>query len=76
MLTEPGPLVVGGSVLFRSGPVRDAFIERLGDAAAGLELRPVIDGAVGAGLLALRAAGVPARSEVLARLSETLARFR
>ncbi|MDP3952254.1 N-acetylglucosamine kinase [Microbacterium sp.] len=74
--TGPGPLVVGGSVLSRSGPVRDAFTERLGDAAAGLEVRPVVDGVVGAGLLALRAAGVAVSPITLDRLSETLAPLR
>lgn len=76
VLTAPGPLVVGGSVLFRPGTVRDAFIGRLGDAAAGLELRAVVDGAVGAGLLALRAGGVRVLSGMLERLSDSLAGFR
>ncbi|MCS3844979.1 N-acetylglucosamine kinase [Microbacterium sp. AK031] len=76
VLTGPGPLVVGGSVLSRSGAVRDAFTERLGDAAAGLEVRPVVDGVVGAGLLALRAAGVAVSPMTLERLSETLAPLR
>lgn len=76
VLTAPGPLVVGGSVLSRPGTVRDAFVHRLGDAAAALELLPVADGAVGAGLLAMRAAGVSGSAEALGRLSETLARFR
>ncbi len=76
VLRGPGPLVVGGSILARDGVVRDAFVQALGDAAAGLELRPVADGAVGAGLLALRAGGVDVSRETLDRLSETLARFR
>ncbi|MDQ0643670.1 N-acetylglucosamine kinase [Microbacterium murale] len=76
VLAGPGPLVVGGSVLFRPTPVRDAFLHRLGAAAAGLELIPVIDGAVGAGLLAVRAGGARVSSETFARLSETLSRFR
>lgn len=76
VLNGPGPLVVGGSVLFRSGPVRDAFIERLGAAAEGLRLHPVIDGAIGAGLLALRAGGAASSSGALVRLTESLARFR
>jgi len=76
VLTGAGPLVVGGSVLSRSSPVRDAFVQRLGAAAAGLKLHPVIDGAVGAGLLALRAGGAAVSSETLATLRETVARFR
>lgn len=76
VLSGPGSLVVGGGVLSRPGPVRDAFIRRLGGAAADLELRPVDDGAVGAGLLAIRAAGVPTSSATLAALTETIARFR
>jgi len=76
VLRGPGPLVVGGSVLSRAGLVRDAFLERLGDAADGLAPRPVADGVVGAGLLALRAGGVQISSAALERLSETLARFR
>lgn len=76
VLLGPGPLVVGGSVLSQPGPVREAFIQRLGASAAGLELLPVIDGAVGASLLALRAGGAQVTSQTHARLSETLARFR
>ncbi|MGO2683662.1 MAG: N-acetylglucosamine kinase [Microbacterium sp.] len=76
VLRGRGPLVVGGSVLARPGPVRDAFLRRLGDAATGLELRPVADGAVGAGLLALRAGGAAVSPETLATLDASLARFR
>lgn len=76
VLTAPGPLVVGGSVLSRPGPVRDAFAQRLGDAAAGFEVHPVVDGVVGAGLLALRTAGVAVSPKTLVRLSETLAPLR
>lgn len=76
VLRGPGPLVIGGSVLARDGAVRDAFLQGLGDAAADLELRPVADGAVGAGMLALRAGGTEVSHETLDRLSETLARFR
>ncbi|UNK69630.1 BadF/BadG/BcrA/BcrD ATPase family protein [Microbacterium sp. H1-D42] len=76
VLTGPGPLVIGGSVVARTGPVRDAFLARLGTAADGLELRPVSDGAVGAAMLAVRAAGGAADDVILARLTETLAAFR
>jgi N-acetylglucosamine kinase-like BadF-type ATPase len=76
VLEGPGPLVIGGSVLSRSGAVRDAFMHRLGDASTGLELHPVVDGAVGAGLLALRAGGAAVSSATLVKLTETLARFR
>lgn len=76
VLTGPGPLVVGGSVISRPGPVQDAFVQRLGGAASGLEMRPVLDGAVGAGLLALRAAGVAVSADTLARLRETVAGLR
>ena len=76
VLVGPGPLVVGGGVLFRPGPVREAFVRRLGDAAAGLELRGVEDGAVGAGLLAVRAGGHPATTATLDRLAGTVARVR
>ena len=81
VLREPGeiphcPLVVGGSVLARDGVVRDAFMQRLGGAATDFELRPVADGAVGAGLLVLRAGGAHVSRGTLDRLSETLARFR
>ncbi|WP_243228645.1 N-acetylglucosamine kinase [Microbacterium sp. CIAB417] len=76
VLTEPGPLVVGGGVLFRSGPVRDAFTGRLGGSADRLDVIPVEDGVVGAGLLALRAGGLPPTREALARLTETLALVR
>jgi len=76
VLDGPGPLVVGGSVLFRAGPVREAFVDHLGGAADGLELRPVVDGAIGAGQLALRAAGVSVTAPVLERLHDSLSRFR
>ncbi len=76
VLSGPGPLVVGGSVLFRPSAVRNAFMQRLGDAAAGLELLPVVDGAVGAGVLALRAGGARPSSEMHIRLRESLSHFR
>ncbi|WP_259608127.1 MULTISPECIES: N-acetylglucosamine kinase [Microbacterium] len=76
VLSGPGPLVLGGSVLSRSGPVRDAFLHRLGTVADRLEPRPVADGAVGAGQLALRAAGVVPTEETLLALTASLARFR
>lgn len=75
VLAGPGPLVIGGSVLSRTGPVRDAFLTRLGDAAAELDLRPVGDGAVGAAVLAIRAAGGTPDEAVHARLTETIAAF-
>lgn len=75
VLTGPGPLVVGGSVLFRPSPVRDVFVRRLGDEAS-LEVLPVVDGVVGAGLLALRAGGVRVSPGMLAGLRESLSRFR
>lgn len=76
VLDGPGPVVVGGSVLARSGPVRDAFTARLGAAREGLDLLPVSDGAVGAAVLAVRAAGGSADDSVLARLTDTVAAFR
>ncbi len=76
VLTGPGPLVVGGSVLARSGPVRDAFIARLGAAADGLQLNPTGDGATGAAVLALRAAGIPPDETIRARLADTVAALR
>jgi hypothetical protein len=51
-------------------------MQRLGDAGAGLELLPVVDGAVGAGVLALRAGGARLSTETHARLRDSLARFR
>lgn len=76
VLAGPGPLVIGGSVLARESAVRDAFLARLGDAAEGLELRPVGDGAVGAAMLAVRAAGGSADEAVRIRLTETIAACR
>lgn len=75
-LQGPGPLVIGGSILARQGPVRDAFLSRLGASAQGLELRPVNDGAVGAAMLAARAAGGIPDDDVLTRLTQTIAAFR
>ncbi len=74
--TTPATVVVGGSVLARPGPVREAFDARLGDRAAALDLRLVSDGAVGAGLLALRAAGVAPTTAALQTLATTLAAHR
>lgn len=76
VLTGPGPLVVGGSVLTRRGPVRDAFVARLGTAAEGLEMKPVGDGAVGSAVLALRAAGITPQEGIRTRLTDTVAAFR
>lgn len=76
VLAGPGPLVVGGSVLARTGPVREAFLARLGERADGLDLRPVGDGAVGAAMLAVRAAGGMPDQAILDRLTATLSAFR
>lgn len=76
VLAGPGPLVVGGSVLARESPLREAFLARLGDAAAGLEMRPVSDGAVGAAMLAVRAAGDTADESTRERLTDGVARLR
>lgn len=76
VLQGSGPLVIGGSVLARTGPVRDAFLARLGPAGEGLQMRTVGDGAVGAAMLAIRAAGGNADDETLARLTSTVAAFR
>ncbi|MDT0156853.1 BadF/BadG/BcrA/BcrD ATPase family protein [Microbacterium sp. ARD32] len=76
VLREPGPLVIGGGVLARPGPVREAFLARLGAAADALELRAVDDGAVGAAMLAIRAAGGVADDATLARLTRAVAAFR
>lgn len=76
ILREPGPLVVGGTVLARPGIVRETFLAALGPTAEGLELRGVGDGAVGAAMLALRAHGETPDESVRERLTETLQRFR
>lgn len=76
VLRGPGPLVVGGSVLSRMSPLRDAFLTRLGDAADGLDLHPVGDGAVGAAVLAVRAGGGAPDESILARLTQTVSAFR
>lgn len=76
VLSGDGPLVIGGSVLARTSPVRDAFLARLGAAADGLDLRPVGDGAVGAAVLAVRAAGGVPDEVILKTLTETVAAIR
>lgn len=76
VLDGAGPLVLGGSVLSNPTPVREAFLERLGSAAASLQVVSVADGAVGAAVLALRAGGVPVSPDVFARINESLARLR
>ncbi|SJN31573.1 N-acetylglucosamine kinase of eukaryotic type [Microbacterium esteraromaticum] len=75
VLEGPGPLAIGGGVLARTGPVRDAFLARLGGAVEGLEIRVVRDGAVGAAMLAVRAAGGVIDDQLLGRLTTTVARF-
>ena len=75
VLAEPGPLVIGGGVLSRPGAVRDAFRRRLGDGSVA-PVVPVEDGAVGAGLLAMRAGGHVVTPGRLERLGETLAHVR
>lgn len=75
-LAGPGPLVIGGGVLGREGLVRGSFLERLGDRATELPLRPVVDGAVGAGMLALRAGGVAVTEHTLALVTATVDRLR
>lgn len=76
VLRGPGPVVIGGSVLSRPGLVREVFAQRLDAEAVDLELRPVTDGAVGAGLLALRAGGIPVSEQTRVRLDGSLARLR
>jgi len=76
VLAGPGPLVIGGSVLSRTGPVQDSFRERLGVAADGLTMRTVGDGAIGAAFLAVRAWGGEPDAATLAALTGSIARFR
>lgn len=76
VLEGGGPLVVGGSVLARPGPVQEAFLARLGSAGDALELRPVADGAVGAAVLAIRASGGRVCEEVRERLTQSIGTFR
>ncbi|WP_336645205.1 N-acetylglucosamine kinase [Microbacterium sp. USHLN186] len=76
VLAGPGPVVIGGSVLARSGALREAFLVRLGDALDGLELKSVDDGAIGAAVLAVRVAGGAADDATLATLTRTVSAFR
>lgn len=75
VLAGPGPLVIGGGVLSRPGPVRDVLLRRSGEGSVD-EVHPVVDGVVGAGLLALRAGGRSITQGGLDRLAETVARLR
>lgn len=75
-LAGPGPLVIGGGVLGREGLVQESFLERLGGQVADLPLRPVAHGAVGAGLLALRAGGATMTEQMLELVTATVNRFR
>lgn len=59
--------VLAGGVLSRPGPLQDAVVAQIPDAVV------VTDGMVGAGLLALRALGVPAGEDERMRIGETLA---
>ncbi|MCA1305950.1 hypothetical protein LC082_03420 [Microbacterium esteraromaticum] len=76
VLTDPGPLVIGGSVLAQPGPLRNAFLARLGDRAEQVQMRSVSDGAVGAAMLAVRASGGRPDEDMLTRLTDTLTAFR
>ena len=55
--TVPGPVVVGGSILARSGPALQVFADGVARLGAGEGIVRVSDGAVGAAFLALRHAG-------------------
>ncbi|MDR6866437.1 N-acetylglucosamine kinase-like BadF-type ATPase [Microbacterium resistens] len=74
--TVAGPVVIGGSILARSGPPQDAFAR--GIAAAGAIEAPirVSDGAAGAAFLALRHAGLAPGAAERERLVETIAALR
>jgi hypothetical protein len=69
-----GPVVAGGSVLVHgllAGPPE--LRERLA-LPAGTEVLPVVDGVVGAAVLALREAGVPVGAELFATVQSEVAR--
>lgn len=68
VLTLPGPVVAGGSILSRSGVPRNMLRARV-DALAGSGALLLVDsGVAGATVLALRAAGVGVDEPMLARL--------
>jgi N-acetylglucosamine kinase-like BadF-type ATPase len=70
--TVSGPVVLGGGVLGRGGPLAD----RLAVASGAAEVHVVADGALGACVLALRHAGRHVDAAVFGRLRDSLSRVR
>ncbi|WP_246286748.1 N-acetylglucosamine kinase [Schumannella luteola] len=72
-LEDPGPIVLGGSVLAHQPLVADALRTALPE---GAELTTVPDGAVGSAVLALAHAGFPVDAERWGRIHSTLGALR
>jgi N-acetylglucosamine kinase-like BadF-type ATPase len=74
--TVDGPVVLGGGVLGRSSALRSAVLAAYAGPASPPETLVVPDGAVGAGVLALRAAGVVVDEAVFATLAASAGSLR
>jgi glucosamine kinase len=71
-----GPVVLGGGVLGRNAALRDAVLAAYADRGARPETLVVQDGAVGAGVLALRHAGIVVDDSVFATLAASVGSLR
>ena len=71
-----GPVVLGGGVLGRSRVLRDAVLSTYADGGPRPETLVVQDGAVGAGVLALRHAGLTVDEPVFATLAASVGSLR
>ncbi|MCW4456649.1 N-acetylglucosamine kinase [Microbacterium sp. MPKO10] len=74
--TQPGPLVIGGSVLAQPGRLTTTFHDELAARGITPEISPVADGAVGSALLALREAGTNITGDLYHSVTDSLARLR
>ena len=72
---QPAPVVIGGGVASRPGPLQQALRAELGALGEGFPLAVVDSGAVGATVLALRRAGVAVDASMLARLQTGVKRW-
>lgn len=72
----PGPVVLAGGLLAGPAGLRDRLAAALGAEVVGEGLLPVVDGVVGAGVLALRHRGIEVGEAVFERLTGTVAELR
>ncbi|GAA5148947.1 BadF/BadG/BcrA/BcrD ATPase family protein [Microbacterium pseudoresistens] len=71
--TEPGPVVIGGSVLSTPGPAHAAFLAGLDE---GFPPIAVVDGTVGTLILAMRRSGIRPDEAMRQRITDSLRALR